>query len=84
MQARDDGIEEIQIEVLAYLDDHPGAADSADAIQQWWLLERMAILSRTKVQNALDQLVADNRVEQRVLRDGRKIYARLPTSQTLN
>ena len=84
MQIRDNGTEEIQIEVLAYLEDHPGAADSADAIQQWWLLERMAYLSRTKVQNALDQLVADNRVEQRVLPDGRKIYAKLPISKTIN
>jgi len=84
MQIRDIDIEEIQVEVLAYLEDHPGAADSADAIRQWWLLERMASLSRIKVQNALDQLVADNRMEQRVLHDGRKIYTKLPIRKTIN
>jgi hypothetical protein len=68
---------EIQAEVLGYLDEHPEAADSVEAIQRWWLLQRIARYSRERVQQALDGLVAARMVERRMLGDGREVYARV-------
>ena len=75
---------EIQTEVLGYLDEHPKAADSVEAIQRWWLLQRVARYSRELVQQALDGLVAAQRVERRVLRDGREVYAMVRTPAISN
>jgi hypothetical protein len=66
---------EIQAEVLGYLSEHPDAADSIEAIQRWWLLQRIARYSHDLVQQALDGLVAAQLVERRVLCDGRAVYA---------
>jgi hypothetical protein len=75
---------EIQAEVLGYLDEHPEAADSVEAIQRWWLLQRIARYSRSLVQQALDGLVAAQRVERRVLGDGREVYARIRQTAVIN
>jgi hypothetical protein len=77
-------IDEIQTEVLAYLDEHPNAADTVDAIKQWWLLQRLARYSNEKVQQALEQLVHTHLVERKVLGDGREVYARAPRKQVIN
>lgn len=42
--------------ILAYLDDHPDAADTVDGIRQWWLLGGVD-QSTADVQAALDLLV---------------------------
>jgi hypothetical protein len=75
---------EIQTEVLGYLDEHPEAADSVEAIQRWWLLQRVARYSRDRVQRALDGLVAAHQVERRVLGDGREVYARVRAPVVIN
>lgn len=66
---------DIQSEVLAYLDDHPNAADTADGIRQWWLFQRMALYSQDKVLKALDQLKDTGLLEARKLGDGREIFS---------
>jgi Fe2+ or Zn2+ uptake regulation protein len=75
---------EIQTEVLGYLDEHPEAADSVEAIQRWWLLQRVARYSRDRVQRALDGLVAARLVERRVLGDGREVYAKSRQTAVVN
>ena len=84
MSRNQNTVTEIQAEVLGYLDEHPEAADSVEAIQRWWLLQRIARYSRSLVQQALDGLVVAQRVERRVLGDGREVYARARQTAVVN
>jgi Fe2+ or Zn2+ uptake regulation protein len=84
MSRNQNTVTEIQAEVLGYLDEHPEAADSVEAIQRWWLLQRIARYSRSLVQQALDGLVAAQRVERRVLGDGREVYTRARQTAVVN
>jgi len=68
------GLSDIQSEVLAYLKERPGAADTAEGIRQWWLLQRMAKYSQEKVQKALDQLKDAHLLESRVLDSGHEVF----------
>lgn len=78
------GLSEIKAEVLDYLEEHPNAADSVEAIQQWWLLQRVSRFSREKIQKALDQLVEAHLVERRRLSDGHEVYKRAHQSHLIN
>ena len=49
---------QVEDELLSYLQQHPGSADTAEGIRQWWLIKRIAERSRDIVQASLDQLVA--------------------------
>jgi len=71
-----DVLNEIAHEVLAYLDVHPDAADTTEGIKKWWLMQRLAGYSHTRVQLALDRLEATRAIERRVLCNGREVYAR--------
>jgi hypothetical protein len=79
-----DVLNEIQTEVLGYLDEHPNAADSMEAIRQWWILQRVSKYSREMIQQALDKLVEARLVERRLLRDGRELYAKAQQRQKMN
>ena len=71
-----DVLGEVQMEILGYLNEHPNAVDSLEAIQQWWLLQRVARNSHSRIRQALDQLVDAQLVERRVLNNGREVYAK--------
>jgi Fe2+ or Zn2+ uptake regulation protein len=82
MMNRDyEAIGDIQAELLGYLEEHPEAADSLDAIQQWWILQRVYRYSRATIQCALDQLVKARLVERKVMTDGREVYKRSSLAQ---
>jgi len=76
MLINDRYVDEVQTEVLAYLDEHPKAMDSADGIRRWWLTQRLAKYSNHRVQTALDGLVEDGVLTERESGDGRTVYAR--------
>ena len=78
------GLSEIKTEVLGYLEEHPDAADSVEAIQQWWLLQRVSRFSRERIQKALDQLVEAHLVDRRRLSDGHEVYKRVHQPNSLN
>jgi hypothetical protein len=48
--------------ILRYLDEHPDAADTAEGVRVWWLLEQVFKESIGDVQHALDQLVSQGAV----------------------
>jgi hypothetical protein len=77
-----DILSEIQAEVLGYLEEHPRAADTIEGINKWWLLQRLARYSVTRIQQALDELEIAQVVERRVLCDGREVYAKAGVFET--
>lgn len=81
MLATPDLIDEVQQAVLSYLEEHPSASATLDAIHRWWLLDRMSRLTRVEVDNALSELVANQRIERSVLSDGREIFFRKSLNQ---
>lgn len=74
----DDSTLALAAEVLRYLAQHPGAADTAEGILRWWLPQSMAVYGRPEVEAALEQLVQDGALERRPLPDGRVLYAAAP------
>jgi hypothetical protein len=55
---RDEDGESLAGQILRYLDEHPDAADTADGVRAWWLLEQVFKESVGDVQDALDLLVS--------------------------
>jgi hypothetical protein len=51
------GKEEIAIEILSHLWEHPGKQDSIEGIIEWWLLENKIRYWAAEVTRALDLLV---------------------------
>lgn len=74
MLATSELIDEVQQAVLSYLEEHPSASATTEAIHRWWLLDRMSRLTRIEVDSALAELVASQLIERSVLSDGREIY----------
>jgi len=70
----DPAVLEIQAQILDYLVEHPLATDSVEGIRTWWVMRRMAELSRPRVQQALDALEAARLVERVVRHDGGVLY----------
>jgi hypothetical protein len=66
--------EELTIDILAYLDEHPRAQDTLEGIVEWWLLERQIRQRMALIQSALDELVARQLVCRRETKDKRIIY----------
>jgi hypothetical protein len=59
--------------VMRYLEEHVDAADTIDGIATWWLGD-MLTPALPKIERAMRTLVAEGRVQEQVLPDGRVIY----------
>jgi hypothetical protein len=66
---------EVEASVIEYLRRHPHAADSLDGVVQWWLPRQRYETARERIGVALDQMVANGRLERRALPDGTAIYS---------
>ncbi|QWP78994.1 hypothetical protein J5226_11640 [Lysobacter sp. K5869] len=66
---------EVESAVLAYLDRHPGAADTLDGIAAWWLPRQRYITARERIEGVLSRLVAAGVLQLRRLPDGTALYA---------
>ena len=62
-------------EVLRYISRHPGAADTAEGIERWWLPDGIAAHRAAELEAALERLVRDGVLARRRLPDGRVLYA---------
>ena len=63
-------------EIARYLTDHPGAADSVEGILNWWLARQRYADSKAEVEQALEELVKQNKVKRATLPDGTVIYSK--------
>ena len=65
--------------IEAHLAAHPNAADSVDGVLSWWLAPRGIHASRPDVEEALETLVARQRIRSVRLADGTRLYSRRTT-----
>jgi len=77
MHARTDehAVRAIAAEIERYVEAHPGAADTAEGIQRWWLSRQLADESAAMVADALADLIARGVMVSNTLPDGRTLYA---------
>ena len=61
-------------DILAYLADHPKAADTIEGIAQWWLLEQRIRQQIPVIEKALGVLVEKGFVLEQSARNGRTRY----------
>ncbi|MGA7981304.1 MAG: hypothetical protein WCA32_13920 [Chromatiaceae bacterium] len=69
-----DSCQQLATAIEAYLSAHPAAADSAQGIADWWVLETGLNASVSDVRKALELLMQEGVVEVQVMVDGRKVY----------
>ncbi|HET9532394.1 MAG TPA: hypothetical protein VFQ92_18700 [Blastocatellia bacterium] len=65
---------ETALRILRYLAEHPNAADTAEGILHWWLLERAIIEEEETVERALDRLVEKGLIVSVETADARRHY----------
>ena len=81
-----EGRGEVEAAVLAYLREHPGAADTLEGIVEWWLPLQRYEIERARIREALADLVARGALRQERLPGGESLYAlsRPPGASALN
>lgn len=57
-------IQSIARQILVYLDNHPGAADTVEGISRWWLPREKESFDLDSVQASLDYLVQRGELEE--------------------
>ena len=67
--------------VLAHLDTHPLAADSAAGVARWWLGSDGSGVTLEQVEQALDLLVARHQLRRFCLADGTHLYSQSPPTR---
>src|SRR5262249_52494108 len=67
-------VDEIAAEILAYLEQHPEAADTLEGVVQWWILQQRFLRGIQSTNRALEGLVAQGQLERVRSADGRTIY----------
>ena len=70
-----EGRGEVEEAVLAYLREHPAAADTLDGIVDWWLPRQRHEIERARIRAALAGLVARGALRQQRLPGGELLYA---------
>lgn len=62
-------------QILAYLDEHPDAADTLEGVVDWWLIRTRYLRGLSQVQATLDLLVERGQVVEMVNTDGSRVYS---------
>ena len=76
MTAQDNKTEVLAEEIARYLADHPDASDTAEGIARWWLTRQRYEDALSQVQQAVERLVSQGRVQRKVLPDGTVVYGK--------
>lgn len=71
---RGDATWEMALKILRYLAENPNAADTAEGILQWWLLDRAIVEEEEAMRRALDRLVERNLIVAVEAADARRHY----------
>ena len=73
-EADEAAVEAIADAIRNYRETNPGAADSADGIQRWWLPSELHAEPLPLVERALERLVREGVMGRVFKEDGRVIY----------
>lgn len=73
-EATADNAVEIEHAVLAYLHQHPQAADTLRGIVNWWLPQQRYESNRQRIEQVLARLVEQGLVRRDTLPDGEVLY----------
>ena len=79
MTAHASTLDATKLRILAYLQRHPAAADSARGIQRWWLAESEVALST--VEAAAEALAREGKVTKTRLTDGNAVFSARPVQR---
>ncbi|GAA0710443.1 hypothetical protein FHW84_004332 [Dyella sp. SG562] len=74
-QNPENGWREVEGAVLAYLTQHPDAADTLDGIVSWWLPQQRYVTERRRIEQALSHLVERGQLRRDRLPGGAVLYA---------
>jgi hypothetical protein len=69
-----DSVRVIAAAIRRYLQAHPNASDTADAVARWWLSAEHVHASGEEVEEALEYLVGSGEVVKRRLSNGATVY----------
>ena len=78
---KEDDVNSIAAEIMAYLHRRPMASDSLDGITHWWLVEQAVVKNKKLVEQALAHLAHEGKVVKRVSSDSEAIYSLDPTQR---
>lgn len=67
-------VDELIIQIIAYLTEHPKAADSLEGVVQWWLGMSHDECVKEDVKSALSVMEQRGIIKKRILADGKDIY----------
>ncbi len=74
-------VEVVAEAILAHLEAHPLAADSADGVARWWLGTDGSGVTLEQVERALDLLVSRRVMRRLSLIDGTCLYSQSPSTR---
>lgn len=72
---KEDDVNSIAAEIMAYLHRRPMASDSLDGITHWWLVEQAIVKNKKLVEKALAHLTHEGKVVKKVSSDSEAIYS---------
>ena len=78
MTSEETEIARLREAILEYLRRNPEAADTLEGIVSWWLRNQPVRVEESRVERALEQLVAEGFAVKSVLVEGTVLYARAP------
>jgi hypothetical protein len=67
-------VDQLAAEIGAYIDAHPGAADTLDNIVHIWIVQRRFLYGIHAARQAIGRLVEEGRLEEVQTPDGRTIF----------
>ena len=69
-------LEKVREAILHYLQNNPNAADSLDGVINWWLPQAYRKVEVVRIEQVLEQLIADGLVRKIALMDGTNLYGK--------
>ncbi len=78
---KDDDVNSIAAEIMAYLHRRPMASDSIDGIIYWWLAQQTIVKNKRLVAQALALLAHEGKVVKRTGSNSEAIYSLDPTQR---
>lgn len=72
---KDDDVNTIAGEIMAYLQKRPMASDSLDGIIHWWLIQQSIQKNKKMVEQALEQLEQQGKIAKKINPNRETVYS---------